>query len=228
MSRKTRLPRKKDVVLALLENSTVFLHLDPRPSEVKVPPWFKKQPELVLQVGLNMAVPIPDLNLDDEGVSCTLSFNRSPHFCFVPWTAIHAVIGEDRRGMVWHDDVPPEVAGQYQFQAGTPKPQARLRAVDSESTRTEPAPPDDAAAGATKPAEPQSLPAAAQQRKKLRKKTQKGRAAASPQREPVRAARPMLAPVQEPSTRDKEEGNKDSGDAPKKKRELPPYLRVVK
>ena len=51
MTRKTRLPPKKDVALALLENSTLFLHLDPRQGEVKVPPWFKKQPQLVLQVG---------------------------------------------------------------------------------------------------------------------------------------------------------------------------------
>ena len=62
----TRLPRKKDVALELLEHATVFVHLDPRAEAVRVPPWFKRQPQLVLQVGLNMAVPIPDLEVDDE------------------------------------------------------------------------------------------------------------------------------------------------------------------
>jgi len=42
-----------------------------------VPAYFKKQPQLVLQVGLNMAIQIPDLKVDDEGVTCTLSFNRA-------------------------------------------------------------------------------------------------------------------------------------------------------
>src|SRR5690554_3397570 len=114
MSKTTRLPPKKDVALALLEHSTVFVHLDPRKDDVRVPPWFKKQPQLVLQVGLNMPVPIPDLTLDDEGLSCTLSFSRTPHFCKVPWPAVYALVGENGRGMVWPDDVPAEVAAQAQ------------------------------------------------------------------------------------------------------------------
>src|SRR5581483_10766152 len=57
-------------------------------------------------------VPIPDLQLDDEGMSCTLSFRRSPFFCIVPWASVFAIVGDDGRGMVWPDDVPPEVAQQ--------------------------------------------------------------------------------------------------------------------
>ena len=75
-----RLPPKKDVALALLEQSTMFVHLDPRGELVKVPTGFKKQPQLVLQVGLNMPVPIPDLEVNDEGIACTLSFSRTPHY----------------------------------------------------------------------------------------------------------------------------------------------------
>ncbi|HET9931203.1 MAG TPA: ClpXP protease specificity-enhancing factor SspB, partial [Polyangiaceae bacterium] len=107
-----RLPPKKDVANALLEQSTVFVHLDPRSDQVKVPPWFKKQPQLVLQVGHNMAVRIPDLDIGDEALSCTLSFNRAPHFCWIPWGAVFALVGENGRGMVWPDDVPKEVAAQ--------------------------------------------------------------------------------------------------------------------
>src|SRR5260221_14199594 len=82
------LPPKKDVMLALLERSSVFIHLDPRREDVRVPAWFKKQPQLVLQVGLNMAVRIPDLDVGDDAVSCTLSFSRSPFFCYMPWGAV--------------------------------------------------------------------------------------------------------------------------------------------
>ena len=93
------LPPKKDVALALLERASVFIHLDPRREQVLVPAWFKKQAQLVLQVGLNMAVRIPDLDIGDEAVACTLSFNRSPHYCFVPWDSVYALVGEDGRGM---------------------------------------------------------------------------------------------------------------------------------
>src|SRR5580658_10706399 len=119
-------PPKKDVALALLERSSLSVHLDPRTTEVVVPPGFKKQPQLVLQVGLNMPVPIPDLRLDDEGMSCTLSFSRTPFYCVVPWPSVFAMVGEDGRGMVWPDDVPPEIAAQATVRpAEQPAPRAR-------------------------------------------------------------------------------------------------------
>lgn len=89
-----------------------MVHLDPRPAEVRVPSGFKRQPQLALQIGLNLPVPIRDLQIDDEGISCTLSFNRSPHFCFVPWSAVFALVGEDSRGMVWPQSVPSEITLQ--------------------------------------------------------------------------------------------------------------------
>jgi stringent starvation protein B len=104
------LPPKKEVALALLERSNVDVYLDPRAKGVVVPPQFRKEPRLILKIGLNMPVPIPDLRLDDESMSCTLSFNRSPFYCVVPWSSVFAMVGEDGRGMVWPDDVPQELA----------------------------------------------------------------------------------------------------------------------
>jgi stringent starvation protein B len=130
----SKLPKKKDVALALLEQASVFIHLDPRKDGVQVPVGFKKQAQLVLQIGLNMVVKIPDLEVDDEGISCTLSFNRRPHYCHMPWGSIYALVDESGRGMVWPDDVPPEVVAQQREgaakkSAATPRP--RLRAVDA-------------------------------------------------------------------------------------------------
>lgn len=139
------LPPKKEVATALLQQSTVFIHLDPRAEDVIVPPWFKKQPRLVLQIGLNMPVPIPDLHLDDEGVSCTLSFNRSPCFCRIPWKAVFALISEDRRGMVWPDDVPREVAVQVQGPAR--QELERARTAKRPHLRSVPTGPDATGAG---------------------------------------------------------------------------------
>ncbi|MDB4942945.1 MAG: Stringent starvation protein [Labilithrix sp.] len=104
------LPPKKEVALALLERSNVDVYLDPRARGVVVPPQFRKEPRLILKIGLNMPVPIPDLRVDEDSMSCTLSFNRSPFYCVVPWSSVFAMVGEDGRGMVWPDDVPQELA----------------------------------------------------------------------------------------------------------------------
>ena len=125
------LPPKKAVALDLLERTSVFVHLDPRRPGVIVPLVFAKQPQLVLQIGLNMAIAIPDLEVNDSGISCTLSFNRRPHLCRLPWSAIYALIGQEGGGMVWPEDVPPEVVAQQRSAAKKEAPRKPvLRAID--------------------------------------------------------------------------------------------------
>lgn len=104
------LPAKKDVARALLLRGSVFVHLDPRRSGVLVPARLRSQAQVVLQVGLDMPVPIPDLRVDEEGIFGTLSFKGIPFTCFVPWNAVFALVGEDAKGMVWSKEMPEEVA----------------------------------------------------------------------------------------------------------------------
>lgn len=104
-----KLPAKQDVARGLLLRGAVYLHLDPRVEGVVVPRWLGKQPQLVLQIGLDLAVPIPDLRVDGQGVSGTLSFNRSPFRCVVPWSAIFGISDEQGRGMVWPNSLPAEL-----------------------------------------------------------------------------------------------------------------------
>jgi hypothetical protein len=103
------LPAKDDVVRQLLDDGNVMLHLDPRSDAVLVPPQFKHNEQLVLEIGRNMRIPIPDLAVKGHELSCTLSFSGKPHLCRIPWAAVFAVVGKDKRGMVWPDDVPPEL-----------------------------------------------------------------------------------------------------------------------
>jgi len=197
------LPPKKEVALALLERSNVDVYLDPRAKGVVVPPQFRKEPRLILKIGLNMPVPIPDLRLDDESMSCTLSFNRAKFYCVVPWLSVFAMVGDDGRGMVWPDDVPQELA---------------VRVVD-ERKPEEPEPP--AVTPRAKPRLQSEDGGRAERGKKTKKKKEPARPVlvAVPSPEPSRPAgepdRPApRAPSPPPSTRPK--------------RELPPYLRVVK
>jgi stringent starvation protein B len=232
----TRLPPKKDVALALLEQATVLVHLDPRGEQVQVPAWFKRQPQLVLQIGLNMPKPIPDLNVDEHGISCTLSFSNSPHFCVLPWASVYALIGASGRGMVWPDDVPKEVAGQYVVTTPKeePKPRPALRSVEAEPS------PDEQAAKADAKKKKRARKA------KEAKETEKAaRAARPPKAKPKPAAvpsekapdksrtprvAPALAPAvaASPGSPARRPPGAQSAAGAKKKRELPPYLRVVK
>jgi stringent starvation protein B len=101
---------KKEMTRALLLRGSVFLHVDPRKQGVEVPQWLQDQPQVVLQIGLDMPVPIPDLRVTSAGVKATLSFNRAPHACMIPWDAVFAVVGDEGTGMVWREDLPEELA----------------------------------------------------------------------------------------------------------------------
>ena len=88
----------------------MFIHLDPRRRGVVVPSRLLAQAQVVLQVGLDMPVPIPDLRVDEDGVFGTLSFKGVPFTCFVPWEAVFALVGDDGKGMVWSTEMPDEIA----------------------------------------------------------------------------------------------------------------------
>ncbi len=112
------LPSKLSVTNALLEKSSIFIHLDPRTDEAVVPHWLAHQPQLVLQVGRDMPVPIPDLSVDETGISGTLAFNHTAFACMLPWSAIFAIVGEDGRGMVWPESMPAEIEQEIQRESG--------------------------------------------------------------------------------------------------------------
>lgn len=238
------LPPKKEVALALLERSNVDIYLDPRSEGVVVPPQFRKEPRLILKIGLNMPVPIPDLRLDDESMSCTLSFNRQKFFCVVPWLSVFAMVGDDGRGMVWPDDVPQELA-------------ARAERPSTPNLAEAPAPPSSRAGGKGKQLRLQT-DAGDVAPTSERGKGKRGAAAGVIKKKKDEApARPMLhavpspppsspkltesKPVSVPDPKPLEKIEKPAAEekaapppAPRPaqtgrpKRELPPYLRVVK
>lgn len=105
---------KKSVMEALLmEAESVFVHLDPTRDMVLVPPHLKKGPLLILEIGLNMRVPIPDLEVLDEGINATLSFGGKPYPCWIPWHSVFALVTPDKKGMMWQEDMPEKVAENY-------------------------------------------------------------------------------------------------------------------
>jgi hypothetical protein len=131
------LPYKRDVANMLLRKGSLFIHLDPRVSDVIVPPWLRHQAQLVLQVGFDMPIPIPDLRVDDEGVFGTLSFSRTPFACTVPWNAVFALVGDEGRGMVWPDSMPAEIVAEVEREAMRAKLATESRDTGSNRTSDE-------------------------------------------------------------------------------------------
>jgi len=201
-------PGKHEVARKLLLKGTVFVHLDPRKDGVVVPAWLKRQPQLVLQVGLDMPLPIPDLRVDDAGVYGTLSFSRTAFSCSVPWEAVFALAGDDGRGMVWPGSMPEEIAAEVARESGrgrvrsvAPDERSDQRIAESESAQGDR---DDGPSGAFRP-----------------------RTAA-----PAMADRPraLLSPRPSGLSPDRRAPTAASVDraTQTKRRVLPPYLRVVK
>jgi stringent starvation protein B len=197
---------KIEAALKLLEESSVFVHLDPRKAGVNVPKWFANEPQLILQIGLNMAIPIPDLKVDEDGIRCTLSFNRSPFYCILPWSAIYALVGEAQNdrpapSFIWADDVPPELTAQARNARGQRAPQPK-RPRPKPALAISPSPDDDSPPSEAKTDPPKAAPALAMS-------------------EPLSTGAPA-------SERGKSEPPSVGGAGKKPKRELPPYLRVIK
>jgi stringent starvation protein B len=206
------LPRKQAVALDLLERTSVFVHLDPRRPGVIVPQGFLKQPQLVLQIGLNMAIAIPDLEVGDEGISCTLSFNKRPHFCRLPWSAIYALIGESGGGMVWPEDVPPEVVSQQRAAAkkDTKPRRPGLRAISGDSADRN----GDEEAPSTRRSEPPG-----KDRPATPRPPRLVQVVSNPDPQPDSASAAAEEINHEPAPREERQ--------PATKRSRPPYLRLV-
>jgi stringent starvation protein B len=244
------LPPKKEVALALLERSRVHIHLDPRKDGVTVPAAFRRQPQLVLEIGLNMPVPIPDLRLDEDGMTCTLSFSRQPFYCAIPWTSIFAMVGDDGRGMVWPDDVPPEIAQATVGPQEAQKPRAVPSPAKRAPAQVQAAPAPAQAAPVAQATKGQAAAASAEgssgvgvgvgagaseekPKAKRPSRSKKPRIVAVEAAPPERPVLVALPPPPEPRGPRPVPSEKKRPPPPrartgKAKRELPPYLRVVK
>ena len=107
-----QLPSKREAFLTFFKDGWVYVHLDARRSDVQVPDHLKGEARLVLQYGANMPVPIDDLLVSEDGIRATLSFNRQPCETVIPWSSVYIVACTDGRGVLYHEDVPPEVLAE--------------------------------------------------------------------------------------------------------------------
>ncbi len=67
------------------------IHVNPAVSGTILPEYLLKELTIKLNIGLNMAIPIPDLVVDSSGIYATLVFQKQPVTTELPWESIWAV-----------------------------------------------------------------------------------------------------------------------------------------
>jgi len=108
MAMGTRVPTKKETLLAFLARGIAMVHLDARRPGVSVPPQYAMDAHL--RLNLSYRYSIPDLEVGDERVQATLSFGGRPFRCLLPWSSIFGITSNGTGdGQVWPEDLPVEV-----------------------------------------------------------------------------------------------------------------------
>ena len=91
----------------MLAKGSVLIRLDARVAGVIVPAKHASEMDLVLRVGRKLDPPVPDLAIDDRGVSGTLQFDGQPFHCTVPWSALYGMQLEAEQ--IWLEDIPKDL-----------------------------------------------------------------------------------------------------------------------
>lgn len=91
-----------------------------RTDQAVIPKRLRENETLVLRYGRVLVVPIPDLEVTEEGISATLSFDRVPHKTFVPWAAVLFFLQPDGNGIAFD-----AASGDVPVAAEEPAPPAR-------------------------------------------------------------------------------------------------------
>lgn len=85
--------------------------LDARRAGVSVPRQFTDEPQLNLDFSERFG--IADFRYDERGVRASLSFNRQPFLCDVPWSAVYAVFSHvDNERLTWPRSLPQDILEQ--------------------------------------------------------------------------------------------------------------------
>ena len=105
---------KKIVLEELLsECDRVMIFVDPRGDYVLVPKECKAKLPLLIALGLNLPIPIPDMILSEDGISATLSFGERFYFCVMPWDSIFGMVKPDNTGPIWPKHIPEELVHKF-------------------------------------------------------------------------------------------------------------------
>lgn len=81
---------KKNVIDSFLQVGLIGVLVSPKADGVKLPEKYGQAGQVLLHLGRNLPTPIPDLEVGDEGIRATLSFDQTPFGVWLPWTCVLA------------------------------------------------------------------------------------------------------------------------------------------
>jgi len=131
-------PSKKLVAQGLYESGHLRVIFDPQAAEALIPEYLKTAVQVAFDYGAALAKPTTDAVIDDDGIHATLSFDQTPFYTSVPWSAVFCVLSPPHGTVVWPADVPKHVVAEHAIEteplpppepAKKPRP-AWLKAVD--------------------------------------------------------------------------------------------------
>ena len=102
-------PEKLRMFARFVDQGMTMVSLDARREGVRVPQHLAG--ELMLNLNFSLRFGIDDFAYDDDGVRASLTFNKVPFFCEIPWGAVYqmtSTVNADR--MMWPDSLPAELA----------------------------------------------------------------------------------------------------------------------
>ena len=105
-------PAKVDIALLWIASGLIRVHFDAtRSDHVLVPEYLRHHEDLIFEFGLDMPRPIPDLKIDRDGISGTLSFPTGlVQWIIIHWEAVFAISSPClNKVSVWWSDASPDV-----------------------------------------------------------------------------------------------------------------------
>ena len=104
-------PQKFAVFSRFIAKGKVMVTLDARRTGVNVPSHLANEPQLNLDFSERFG--LSDFMYDERGVRASLSFNRQPFFCDVPWSSVYALFSHvDNERLTWARALPQEILAQ--------------------------------------------------------------------------------------------------------------------
>lgn len=117
---------KHEFFLYLLDKGDAMVCLDARNLGVKVPKHLKNNPALSLVFNVKFRRPI---EIKQEGICTTLSFQGRPSKCAIPFASIWAIfVPSLKEGQVWEASIPKDVDVAAQMVKNS-QPKVRRKAV---------------------------------------------------------------------------------------------------
>jgi hypothetical protein len=104
-------PQKFAVFSRFIEKGKVMVTLDARRTGISVPSHLAGESQLNLDFSERFG--LADFIYDERGVRASLSFQRQPFFCDVPWSCVYALFSHaDNERITWASALPQETLAQ--------------------------------------------------------------------------------------------------------------------